>query len=146
VIKTALGILFILMFAGIQTLRGQSGDSLYWHTKAETLSGLAASESGPDYRLCWHPLRGQKAKQFAYLIFIRPDGQSDWAYFHYVRDTCFVHYGAALFYPEIAYEVHAYYGSVRVLPGYPRDPQDPRLPGEAIRSSWEPPFFDPQRK
>jgi len=146
VTKSVVGILLILVIAGIQTLRGQPGDSLYRHTKAEAVPNLATIESGPDFRLCWHPFRGPEAKQPAYLIFIRTNEQSDWAYFHYVWDTCFVHYGAALFYPEIAYEVHAYYGSVRALPGYPRDPQDPRLPGEAIRDSWEPPFFDPQRK
>ncbi len=143
--KSVLGILIVFAFAGIQTLQGQPDDSLYWQTKAETVSGLAAVESGPDFGLCWHSVEKPQMRKPAYLVFARRNEQSNWAYFHCVWDTCFVHYGAALFYPEIAYEVHAYYGSVRTLPGYPRDPQDPRLPGEAIRDFWEPPF-DPQRK
>ncbi len=93
-------------------------------------------DSGPDFRLCWQPTEDSREAQPVYLVFLRRSEDSAWSYFDYTDDTCFVHYGAALFYPDIVYDVHAYFGSVRKLPGYPRDPQEPRMPGDAFRSFW----------
>jgi hypothetical protein len=124
---------------------GERNDTLFMQTRANVVAKLMVTESGPDFRLCWAPIQASGAPS-VYLIFLRPKGEPSWLYFDYSDDTCFVHYGASLFYPEMSYEVHAYFGSLRKLPGYPRNPQDPRLPGDAIRSFWEPSdFFHEQR-
>ncbi|MBM3324850.1 MAG: hypothetical protein FJY66_04200, partial [Calditrichaeota bacterium] len=112
---------------------GVRADSLFAQTSGSVSADLMVRESGPDFQLCWLPSVAT-GKPPVYLVFLRPPGESSWFYFDYTENTCFVHYGASLFYPGMNYEVHAYFGSVRDLPGYPRDPQDPRLPGEAIRS------------
>ncbi|MFH1009939.1 MAG: hypothetical protein V1784_01730 [bacterium] len=138
-------VLLILMPIVTQASPGERNDSLFLQTSASVLANLAVTESGPDFHLCWSP-NAVSGLPSAYLVFLRSKGESAWFYFDHTDDTCFVHYGAALFYPGMNYEVHAYFGSVRVLLGYPRDTQDPRLPGEAIRSFWEPSLFDLQRK
>lgn len=123
----------------------QHEDSLFYAlTKRDAVTDLVMKASGPDFLLCWPRIQNVGEKGPVYLIFCQPSGQAAWSYLGYEDiDTCFVHYGATLFYREIAYEVHAYFGSLRALPGFPRDPQDPRLPAEAIRRFWEPSFFDP---
>jgi hypothetical protein len=144
--RGAPGILFLLFIASAQMVSAQAGDSLYLQTKTESVVDLVTRECGPDFCLYWNPPHEPAMKKSAYLVFVRRNPQTGWQYFLYVHDTCFVHYGAALFYPEITYEIHGYYGSLRTLPGYPRNPQDPRVPGEAIRSFWESPFFNLQKR
>jgi hypothetical protein len=130
----------ILLWAVIPILAqaspGERNDTLFAQTSPSIVSELRVAESGPDFQLCWAPFQTSE-KPPVYLIFLRLKADSSWSYFYFARDTCFVHYGAALFYPDINYEVHAYFGSVRRLPNYPRNPQEPRLPGDAIRSFWE---------
>jgi hypothetical protein len=136
-------LLSILMPVVAQASPGIGNDSLFKQTRANVIANLAVTESGPDFHLCWSPIQAC-AEPSAYLIFLQRKGEPSWSYFDHAEDTCFVHYGAALFYPGMNYEVHAYFGSLRRLPGYPRDPQDPRPPGDAIRSFWEPSILDPQ--
>jgi hypothetical protein len=114
---------------------GEPNDTLFAQTSPNVVSELRVWESGPDFELCWAPFQAPK-KPSAYLIFLRLKADSSWSYFYFAYDTCFVHYGASLFYPDITYEVHAYFGSIRKLPNYPWNPQEPRLPGDAFRRYW----------
>jgi hypothetical protein len=134
----------MLVLAVAQPGGTQTVYSLFEATKPAIPLDLAVRASGPDYLICWNPVAKTSDKPFVYLVFSRPHGKPAWSYLGYADiDTCFVHYGASLFYPEIDYEVHTYSGSLRKLPYFPRDPQDPRFPGEAIRSLWESPFSNP---
>ena len=110
--------------------------SLYLQTKEDGAHGIMKLDSGPDFRVCWQPIEASREARPVYLIFLRRNEGSAWSYFDYTEDTCFVHYGAALFFPDISYEVHAYFGSVRKLPGYPFERQERRMPGDAFRSFW----------
>lgn len=127
--------LFVLFF--IQAQATESDRATFELTKHGIVPDLVVKTSGPDFLLCWHPIVEPCEKSLVYLVFSQKPNQSEWSYLGYSDiDTCFVHYGATIFYPEITYEVHAYDGSLRALPGFPRDPQDPRFPGEAIYDSW----------
>ncbi|MBU1706599.1 hypothetical protein KKB28_01635 [bacterium] len=110
--------------------------SLYQQTKEHRVDGLKKLDSGPDFRLCWQPMEASQKARPVYLIFMRRSEDMAWSYFDYTDDTSFVDYGAALFFPDIMYDVHVYFGSVRKLPGYPFDPQERRMPGDAFRSVW----------
>jgi hypothetical protein len=134
----------MLVLAIAQPGNSQAVYSLFEATKSAVPLDLVVRASGPDYLICWNPVAKTGDKSLVYLVFSRPHGKPSWSYLGYADiDTCFVHYGASLFYPEIDYEVHTYSGSLRKLPYFPRDPQDPRFPGEAIRSFWESPFSNP---
>ena len=131
---TTLLLLSIFLFA--QPCSAGETLSLYQQTKEYNARGLMKLDSGPDFRLCWESIEVLQEAQSVYLVFLRRSEDSVWSYFDYTDDTCFVHYGAAIFSPDIVYDVHAYFGSVRKLPDYPRDPQEPRMPGDAFRSVW----------
>lgn len=124
------------IFLSTQPCSAGETHSLYHQTKEDNARGLMKLDSGPDFRVCWQSMEALRETRPVYLVFLRRSEDSAWIYFDYTDDTCFVHYGAALFYPDIAYDVHAYFGSVRKLPDYPRDPQEPRMPGDAFRSFW----------
>ena len=129
-------ILLSTILLSTQLCIAEPNSSLHSQTKEYSARGIMKFDSGPDFRLCWQPMEASQEVRFVYLIFLRRSEDSAWSYFDYTDDTCFVHYGAALFYPDIVYDVHAYFGSVRKLPGYPLDPQEPRMPGDAFRSFW----------
>ena len=141
--KLAPLVALVLMLALAQLGAGQSG-ALYESTKPDVVRDVTVRTSGPDFLLCWNLIEKIGDTPFVYLVFCRAHEKPAWSYLGYADvETCFVHYGASLFYPEVGYEVHTYSGSLRKLPDFPRDPQDPRFPGEAIRSYWESPFSNP---
>ena len=130
-------IVWPLVLFSVQARATESDNSIFELTKHDIVLELTVTASGPDFLVGWRPIEKPREKSFVYLVFSQKSNQHKWSYLGYSDfDTCFVHYGATLFYPEITYEVHVYYGSLRALPGFPRDPQDPRFPGEAFYDFW----------
>jgi hypothetical protein len=137
VMKSFLGILLLsTILLSATCCFSEEAHSLYYQTKDNCVDGLKKLDSGPDFRLCWQPIEAPQDARTIYLIFLRRTEDAAWSYFDYTDDTCFVDYGAAIFFPNISYEVHGYFGSVRKLPYYPFDPQERRMPGDGFRSMW----------
>lgn len=136
--KRRIFVVFVAALFGACSVEAtQPGNLLYLQTKPDTAIDLLKLKSGSDFRVCWEPIETVQQTCPVYLVFFWTSGHSAWSYLGYEDcDTCLVHYGAALFYDDIVYEVHPYFGSLRALPEFPRDPQDPRFPGEAFQDFW----------